>query len=138
MIDACHSGTSTRSGLGNYRGTTKKYQPKGYTPKVNTKIINESLFSLGESKDGLAPMSAFFASAASELNQECGDEHCGSLSLAFSKALAKADSKTSYRGLFDNVRLEMSKSVPGQTPNAEGDLDKEIFGGKHWVNQITM
>ena len=24
----------------------------------------------------------------------------------------------------------MSKSVPGQTPNAEGDLDKEIFGGK--------
>ncbi|MBK8087129.1 MAG: hypothetical protein IPK31_03780 [Chitinophagaceae bacterium] len=75
-------------------------------------------------------MSAFFASAASELNQECGDEHCGSLSLAFSKALAKADSKTSYRGLFDNVRLEMSKSVPGQTPNAEGDLDKEIFGGK--------
>ncbi len=130
VIDACHSGTSTRSGLGNYRGTTKKYQPKGYTPKVNTKVINESLFSLGESKDGLAPMSAFFASAASELNQECGDEHCGSLSLAFSKALAKADSKTSYRGLFDNVRLEMSKSVPGQTPNAEGDLDKEIFGGK--------
>ena len=50
--------------------------------------------------------------------------------LAFSKALAKSDSKTSYRGLFDNVRLEMSKMVPGQTPNAEGDLDKEIFGGK--------
>lgn len=130
IIDACHSGTSTRSGLGNYRGTTTKYQPKGYTPKANTKLVNESLFSLGESKAGLAPMSAFFASAASELNQECGDEHCGSLSLAFSKALAKADAKTSYRGLFDNVRLEMSKSVPGQTPNAEGDLDKEIFGGK--------
>lgn len=130
IIDACHSGTSTRSGLGNYRGTTTKYQPKGYSPKANTKLVNESLFSLGESKAGLAPMSAFFASAASELNQECGDEHCGSLSLAFSKALAKADAKTSYRGLFDNVRLEMSKSVPGQTPNAEGDLDKEIFGGK--------
>jgi hypothetical protein len=130
VVDACHSGTSTRSGLGNYRGTTTKYAPKGYKPSVNTKIINEGLFSLGETKPGLAPMSAFFASAASELNQECGDEHCGSLSLAFSKALAKADSKTSYRGLFDNIRLEMSKSVPGQTPNAEGDLDKEIFGGK--------
>lgn len=130
IIDACHSGTSTRSGLGNYRGTTTKYQPKGYVPKVNGKLVNESLFSLGESKPGLAPMSAFFASAASELNQECGDEHCGSLSLAFSKALAKADTKTSYRGLFDNIRLEMSKSVPGQTPNAEGDLDNEIFGGK--------
>ena len=60
---------------------------------------------------------------------QCGEEHCGSLSLAFSRALAKSDSKTSYRGLFDNVRLEMSKMVPGQTPNAEGDLDKEIFGG---------
>ncbi|MEJ8818080.1 caspase family protein [Lacibacter sp. H407] len=130
IVDACHSGTSTRSGLGNYRGTTNKYAPKGYKPAANSKIINEGLFSLGESKPGLAPMSAFFASAASELNQECGDEHCGSLSLAFSKALAKADSKTSYRGLFDNIRLEMSKSVPGQTPNAEGDLDKEIFGGK--------
>lgn len=130
IVDACHSGTSTRSGLGNYRGTTTKYAPKGYKPTANTKIVNEGLFSLGESKPGLAPMSAFFASAASELNQECGDEHCGSLSLAFSKALAKADSKTSYRGLFDNIRLEMSKLVPGQTPNAEGDLDKEIFGGK--------
>lgn len=130
IIDACHSGTSTRSGLGNYRGTTTKYQPKGYSPKVSGKMINEGLFSLGESKPGQAPMSAFFASAASELNQECGEEHCGSLSLAFSKALAKADAKTSYRGLFDNIRLEMSKSVPGQTPNAEGDLDKEIFGGK--------
>ncbi|MBY0477104.1 MAG: caspase family protein [Chitinophagaceae bacterium] len=130
IVDACHSGTSTRSGLGNYRGTTTKYQPKGYTGKTTAKVVNESLFSLGEPKPGLAPMSAFFASAASELNQECGDEHCGSLSLAFSKALAKADTKTSYRGLFDNIRLEMSKSVPGQTPNAEGDLDKELFGGK--------
>ncbi len=130
IIDACHSGTSTRSGLGNYRGTTTKYQPKGYIGKTSAKVVNENLFSLGESKPGLAPMSAFFASAASELNQECGDEHCGSLSLAFSKALAKADTKTSYRGLFDNIRLEMSKSVPGQTPNAEGDLDKELFGGK--------
>jgi hypothetical protein len=129
IIDACHSGTSTRSGLGTYRGTTTKYAPKGYKPVTNTKIINEGLFSLGETKSGLAPMSAFFASAASELNQECGEEHCGSLSLAFSKALAKADTKTSYRGLFDNIRLEMSKMVPGQTPNAEGDLDKEIFGG---------
>jgi hypothetical protein len=129
IIDACHSGTSTRSGLGTYRGTTTKYAPKGYKPVTNTKIINEGLFSLGETKPGLAPMSAFFASAASELNQECGEEHCGSLSLAFSKALAKADTKTSYRGLFDNIRLEMSKMVPGQTPNAEGDLDKEIFGG---------
>ncbi len=130
IVDACHSGTSTRAGLGNYRGTTTKYAPKGYKPATNTKIVNEGLFSLGESKPGLAPMSAFFASAASELNQECGDEHCGSLSLAFSKALAKADSKTSYRAVFDNIRLEMSKMVPGQTPNAEGDLDKEIFGGK--------
>jgi metacaspase-1 len=130
IVDACHSGTSTRSGLGNYRGTTTKYQPKNYTPKSNVSKVNEGLFSLGESKTGFSPMIAFFASAASELNQECGDEHCGSLSLAFSKALAKADAKTSYRSLFDNVRLEMSKSVPGQTPNAEGDLDIEIFGGK--------
>ena len=129
IVDACHSGTSTRSGLGTYRGTTTKYAPKGYKPATNTKTINEGLFSLGETKPGLAPMSAFFASAASELNQECGEEHCGSLSLAFSKALAKADTKTSYRGLFDNIRLEMSKMVPGQTPNAEGDLDKELFGG---------
>lgn len=130
IVDACHSGTSTRSGLGNYRGTTNKYQPKGYSPKANTKIVNENLFSLGEPKPGLAPMSAFFASAASELNQECGEEHCGSLSLAFSKAIAKADQHTSYRSLFDNIRLEMSKMVPGQSPNAEGELDKEIFGGK--------
>ena len=65
VIDACHSGTSTRSGLGTYRGTTTKYAPKGYKPVTNTKTINEGLFSLGETRPGLAPMSAFFASAAS-------------------------------------------------------------------------
>ncbi len=129
IVDACHSGSSTRSGLGNYRGTTKKYQPNNYNPTLKTKIINEGLFSLGEKKTGFAPMTAFFASASSELNQECGEKHCGSLSLAFSKAIAIADKTTSYRSLFDVIRLEMSKMVPNQTPQAEGELDQILFGG---------
>jgi hypothetical protein len=130
IIDACHSGSSTRSGLVNYRGTTKKYQPKNYTPATGAKVMNENLYSLGEKKNGMAPISAFFASASYELNSECGEQHCGSLSLAFSKAIAIADKNTSYRSLFDHIRLEMSKMVPNQTPQAEGELDKEIFGGK--------
>lgn len=132
ILDACHSGTATR-GLGKKRGTTKIYRMPENMKKVVMRA-NSSENDLGIIDEGpeLASMVAIEACAPDQCNTEgkLGDMGVGSLSLSFSRAIEKADKNTTYRGLFENIRLEMAAMVPGQTPMSEGELDKVMFGGK--------
>jgi len=132
VLDACHSGTATR-GLGTKRGTTKIYRMPANMKKVVVKNDhNEATLGLIDDGPELASMVALEACAPDQCNTEgkLGDTGVGSLSLSFSRAIEKADKNTTYRGLFENIRLEMAAMVPGQTPMSEGELDKVIFGGK--------
>ena len=131
VVDACHSGTSTRGG-GKTRGSERIYAPEGKAPEKKQLTTSENFGITGAELD-MAPMTSFFASGPFEQNAEAslpGGEGCGSLSLAFSRALAKADNKMSYKALFEDIKIQMSALVPQQTPMAEGDLDKVIIGGK--------
>lgn len=133
IVDACHSGSSTRGNKGSMRGTDKKYQPTGYkAPIAKTNKINESIFGLGDRKAGMAKMISLFASSSSELNNQYekdGVEY-GSLSMAFFKTVTTANKQMSYQAVFDQIKLEMKKFGLSQHPEAEGEMDKEIFGGK--------
>lgn len=133
IVDACHSGSSTRGNKGSMRGTDKKYQPSNYkAPVAKTNKINESIFGLGDRKAGMAKMISLFASSSSELNSQYekdGVEY-GSLSMAFFKTITNAGKQMSYRAVFDQIKLEMRKFGLSQHPEAEGEMDKEIFGGK--------
>lgn len=133
LVDACHSGSSTRGNNAKMRGTDKKYQPANYKPvTAKTTKINEAMFGLGDRKQGMAKMISFFASSSSELNSQCekdGVEY-GSLSMAFFRTVANANKQMSYQAVFDNIKLEMRKMGLAQHPEAEGEMDKEIFGGK--------
>ncbi|HEY0731816.1 MAG TPA: caspase family protein, partial [Chitinophagaceae bacterium] len=129
VVDACHSGTSTR-GSGKTRGSTRIYAPSDYVPKKE--LTTSENFGITGAEEDMAPMTGFFASGPFEQNAEAslpGGEGCGSLSLAFSRALSKADRKMSYKALFEDIKIQMSALVPQQTPMAEGDLDTEILGG---------
>lgn len=139
LVDACHSGSSTRSGSKNIRGTPAKYEPKNYPQKVAQqktagKItkVNDALFGLGDRKPGMAKMISFFASSSSELNSQFEKDgiQYGSLSMAFFKTISTASKQMSYQSVFDNIRREMTKMGLAQHPEAEGEMDKEIFGGK--------
>jgi metacaspase-1 len=133
IVDACHSGSSTRGNKGSVRGTDKKYQPAGYkTTVTKTNKINESMFGLGDRKAGMAKMISLFASSSSELNSQYekdGVEY-GSLSMAFFKTITNAGKQMSYQAVYDQIKLEMKKFGLSQHPEAEGEMDKEIFGGK--------
>ena len=137
IIDACHSGTSTR-GLGVKRGTNKIYASPDYFKKLGTRKVTIGNNDYGVVEDGnnLAPMAGFFASAPDQCNSEVvmpDKKGVGSLSLAFSMAMEKVekgDKNTTYQGLFDEIKVDMGTLVPGQTPMAEGTLNKIIFGGK--------
>lgn len=130
VLDACHSGTGTR-GMSPARGTDKAMAPKDY--KVTHRGVSKDKNGLeSPNNDQLAPMAAFFGAAPNQLNFETKDEDgngVGSLSYAFCKKFAEADKNTTYRGLFDKIKLEMSAIAPRQQPQAEGELDQQILGG---------
>ncbi|MCB0534032.1 MAG: caspase family protein [Lewinellaceae bacterium] len=135
VLDACHSGTGTR-GMTPARGTDIPMASPEYVKSTfKTAAAHGDITQFGppEGVTQLAPMAAFFGSAHNQLNFETRDEQgelLGSLSYALSKILSEASPNTSYRGLFDRIRLEMSSIAPRQQPQAEGTLDQELLGGR--------
>lgn len=132
VLDACHSGTGTR-GSGIARGTTEIMASPEYKAG-NTKATKErtGLEGIKEERN-LAPMVAFFGAAQHQLNFETKDDAgkgVGSLSYAFCKKLSAAPKGTTYRGLFEQIRTEMSIIAATQNPQVEGSLDQELMGGQ--------
>lgn len=133
VLDACHSGTATR-GAAKARGSKTLMEPYGYRPKTEFMISGESFMGdeVAEGEAELSPMVVISGASADQLNYETRDAEgkgVGSLSFTLSKVLTEVDGSLSYRDLFDRVKIEMNKLVPNQTPQIEGDMDLEVFGG---------
>jgi hypothetical protein len=133
VLDACHSGTGTR-GSGIARGSTEKMASPAYIAG-NGKSGKEkgNLDETAKDERNLAPMVSFFGAAQHQLNFEAKDEEdrgVGSLSYALCKKLSAASKNTTYRGLFEQVKTEMSIIAPTQNPQVEGPLDQELMGGQ--------
>ncbi len=130
ILDSCHSGTGTR-GMAIARGTDRIMADSNYIAQHINKAPENEMLPI-ENAEGLAPMVAFFGSSASQLNFETANERgvsMGSLTYALCKELAQASASTTYRGLFDQIRLEMAKIASRQQPQVEGTLDQHVFGG---------
>ena len=131
-LDACHSGTATR-GYASARGSATKMAPVDYQRLRKERPIKDNLLSdeMTAAKK-LAPMVVISASSANELNYEyrtSKSEAYGSLSYAFYKAFSSLTPQSSYRGLFNQIKKEMTAIAPRQTPQAEGDLNLLVLGG---------
>jgi hypothetical protein len=143
VIDACHSGTGTR-GNSVTRGTDVIMADSswiaGHRSRGTNNLSNESFAT--KDRDGAAPLApyiAFFGAAPNQLNYETTDDqgrNVGSLSYAWSKALNQATPQTTYRGLFETIRMEMAARVPQQTPMVEGEQDRTLFGGDVVVSPL--
>ncbi|MBK6544962.1 MAG: caspase family protein [Saprospiraceae bacterium] len=132
-IDACHSGTSTRH-IGCARGTDFPLEQEGYKKqlKLAKQDQNQSESSIvNETK--MASMVSFFGSIASQLNYEIQAEdgkNYGALSYAFSKAMNSISAGSSYQQLFDRIRIIIGMHINNQIPEASGQLNQPILGGK--------
>jgi hypothetical protein len=127
VIDACHSGTGTR-GNSRHRGSSQALAPENYKPGSQ----KDASYGIQSNSDGLAPLVCLYGASPDELNYEYEASpgfHVGSLSFAFSKSFAEADSKTTYRALFDEIKVTMSSIAPAQTPMSEGLSDQVLLGG---------
>ncbi|MCB9245285.1 MAG: caspase family protein [Flavobacteriales bacterium] len=128
VVDACHSGTATR-GKEIARGGKPPFAPKDYKPGEKSDDIGmfeDSPQSRGTGDQ--SPMVVFSASKSDEVNYEY--DGFGSLSVAINRSFNKLKPGMSYRALFAEVLKEMSVIAPNQTPAIEGEIDRELFGGK--------
>jgi metacaspase-1 len=131
LIDACHSGTATR-GLAKARGTDERMASPDYFAAKVDRFGDENSLDANVAGD-LAPMVALFSASPNQLSYEhvdAGGEGYGILSYTFSKVFGSANEGTSYRDLFDQIRLQVSALSPRQTPQAEGQLDEAVLGGQ--------
>ena len=134
LLDACHSGTATRGGFANVRGTRDALAPASYNPGDACKQgCSFGLADEGTPAATHAPMTCYFACGAHQLNSEAFDDQqrgVGSLSYAFAKAVNSFSTSPSYATLFEHIRTEMAATVPQQSPQMEGNGRGQVFGGK--------
>lgn len=133
-VDACFSGTISRgqdqlSPNQKIRGNKPPIIPKGKKViKKGQDLSSIEIKPYKNKKASIAPMVIISGSQAGEKNYQFGAY--GSLSIALSNALKDANSNTTYRSLFASITTEMSKIAKNQTPDAEGVMDRKLFGGK--------
>lgn len=140
-VDACHSGTVSRSsGLLKIRGTDKKFGPDTGKKPMNIPAENprtgfmETYQVIDESQ--LASLIVISASRADQPNSEALDEQgkpIGSLSLSLSRKLVEARGRQNYELFFQGLKKEMAMVAPYQSPQLEGDASLELFVDEKWL-----
>ncbi len=131
FLDACHSGTGTR-GSEKARGGAEPIHIAGANKQIRNGEDNNNLFESTSQSRGdnspMSPMVVFSGARASERNFEY--KGYGSLSTAIARSFNQLNAGMSYLVLWANIMKEMSVIAPDQHPEAEGDLKRELFGGK--------
>ncbi len=146
FIDACHSGSATRSAMPVRGGLPPIGKPastrtvtRGGTPSGSGWLAAPATTRGGSgTASGLAPMVVFSAARedqlATEVELKGEDKTAGPLSVGLSHVLATlsaADGQTlTYRAVFDQLKSWMQGEVPNETPQLEGDADVALFSGR--------
>lgn len=135
-IDACHSGTATRSAsLGVVRGDPSPFRIPG---KKNELIkgnmgLSETDF-IGGSALGKGNVITFSASSPTQVNYETYDaaqKGVGSLTYAFARTLADVPAGASYEDVFRRVKAMIQAWIPSQFPMMEGNGRQRLFAGTY-------
>lgn len=135
VIDACHSGTSTRgTDDPSVRGSIEVCAPANW--KAGSESDSSEAFGTDFNYDmnqPLGKMVAFFGCKAEQVNNEYkpegSDKRYGSLTYFLIQGMKKLGENASYANLFSEVRKNMLVSFNGkQIPEIEGDdLNQAIF-----------
>ncbi|SDH01038.1 caspase family protein [Winogradskyella thalassocola] len=131
LLDSCHSGSATRGGKA--RGGESTFAPKGWEASTNKNAAGSGLLEVTKVKPNAAPFVMLSGASADELNYEY--EGYGSLSFAFSKAMAELGTDFTYRKLFSSISANINVISPKQTPTIEGDSDYKLFKGDYVKQQ---
>lgn len=135
-LDACFSGSGTRATHElPVRGVAQPLRGRVSTGAGGGGDAASGVIDRRESRavEGLAPYAVISASRHDEVARETRMDDgriVGPLSYALSSALSRARSGSSYRMLFEAIRVHMAGTVPSQSPQIEGYPDTELFNGE--------
>ncbi|MEO8117235.1 MAG: caspase family protein, partial [Bacteroidota bacterium] len=136
MLDACHSGTGTRSeSFAVTRGEPIPF-PDPENPLdsvVNLSAAEAKQGFFEENIDSISNMVVFSASSPNQENKQViiNGEELGSLSYSFYKALNEMNAGSTYGLLFQKIRATIQAYIPDQLPMMEGNAQQVIFSGKY-------
>lgn len=136
MLDACHSGTGTRDeGFAVTRGEPIPF-PDPENPLdgvISLGGFDKNLSFLDGLNETAANMITISASSPNQVNKQikAGEEEVGSLSYSFYKAMSEVPANSSYKLLFDKIRLSIQGNIPDQIPMMEGNGSQIIFSGSY-------
>ncbi|HSR40486.1 MAG TPA: caspase family protein [Phnomibacter sp.] len=136
VIDACHSGTATRSAeFATVRGDPTPFASPEYKPVLTTGLSRLSNVQEGFMSDGplkVSNMVVFSASSPNQVNYETKDATgtgVGSLTYALARALQRMEPNSNYGELFAAVKAMIQSDYPQQLPMMEGDANQQVFSG---------
>lgn len=134
LLDACHSGTATRGqGIAVTRGSDSKCEPEGYAKTITASRGSETE-GVFDDKELLSNMVVISAASADQLNYETKDANnngVGSLSYAFSQAIAQTNGAINYKILFEKIKTAIQSWKPFQNPQIEGNTEQQVLGGRY-------
>ena len=134
VIDACHSGTATRS-LGKFRGVPEPCQQYGYQPNTTLDLSkNVSIGLLDKLGENMGSLVVFSGSSPNQLNKETKDDYgngVGSLSYSFAKAISTLPANSNYQLLFEKVKATIQADEPTQIPMFEGNGALKVFSNQY-------
>ena len=147
FLDACYSGTGTRGDDDlPTRGSEDPLGPavfaRGAAPATrggpaDTQGTGIDMGRPTATRGGdteLAPFAVFSAASPRQMAKETfdvdGRTRVGSLSYAIARALPKAGPGTTNRAFFAAITRSLSGKVSSQTPQMEGDADRQLFSNR--------
>lgn len=127
LVDACHSGTITRSEVTSLSNPTRGEHNRIIAPTLKTTPIEGKKeitgFNTTSTNKSLANYLVISATRPGDRNQEflVNDTLYGPLSYAFSTVLSQLPYKANYRRFFTEIQTQMTNIVANQAPCIEGN-----------------
>ena len=134
LLDACNSGTGTRSeSVAGSRGEPIPF-PDPENPidsLADVPDVQKGFFD--NMSDSFSNMVVISGSGPHQVNKQVlvNKEELGALSYAFCKAMNEMPPGSNYRSLFEKIKATIQSFIPDQLPMLEGNADQEIFSGKY-------
>lgn len=136
LLDACHSGTGTRSeSFATTRGDPVPF-PDPENPidsVINLSGAEQRQGFFEANADSLSNMVVISGSAPHQENKQVviNHEELGSLSYAFYEAMSDIAPGNSYGLLFEKIKAIIQAHIPDQVPVIEGNTRQVIFSGNY-------
>ncbi len=134
LLDACNSGTGTRSeSVAGSRGEPIPFPDPENPIDSLVEVPGAKQGFFDNMADSFSNMVVISGSGPHQVNKQVlvNKEELGALSYSFYKAMSEIPPGSNYGLLFEKIKATIQSFIPDQLPMLEGNADQEIFSGRY-------